>query len=882
MTLIVRLAFLLVIVIVSKLDAQTFIKGAVLDTSGKPISGASVTSTGNNPTGAIKAFAITDKSGRYEIQLNNINGDSVYIKVSCIGHKQKILSLKNHSQVLDIHLKKDFKELMEVKVKNIPVYVSNDTLNYDVSKFKSGQDRVINDVLKKMPGIEVFSNGQINYQGKPIQQLTVDGLNLMEGQYGLISKNLNADAVSKVQVVENDQRVKILDSLVPSNETTINLKLKKYAVSGVAEIGGGLSPVLRTINLTPMLFNKKIQMVNSFMSNNIGEDGAEQLETLSVARSFRNSNDFKLTRITGIITASVPPFERRRWLNNNLNQWSSNFLRQLKKDWMLKLNVAFINDYRTQAASTITTVYPQGEAAITIAEAQNNSYNINRLIGNLVLEKNTRKVFFRNVFSINNSRNSDIGSLKTNTAFVNQRDKYHSVYLNNKFTLTTAIGKQLVTFNSFLTYGVFPEQLQISPGPFENILGDRSPYKQAIQYVKSYGYFFDNNVGVAKKLGGIVLGAKAGMLFSQTNLESHLDTYQFPNEVHRNDSLNNNLRLLRSIFYSNLNSSWEFSKGFVSLEMPFKFLILGIQSTGKNEMRRLLMQPSLYSEYKINNNFKTFATMSRADTFITDPSTLYNSYILTNYRTLQNYPSVFAHTVSLSSSAGFNYRNPLNGLFLALNYETKRTQMNVLFSTFILPDGTSTVVGKQLPNYQTKHALFLSGSKLIAPLNTILKLSATGVFDEYERMLNGARLKPGNKSIVLQPSIINNSSKIFSASYNGSFSFTKSYSGEGNNRKLFQHEHHLEANFFIDKSHTLQMNYDQYSYNQPGYRSQQFLDVLYRFSLPVKRKTDVEIKCNNLFNKNVFASYYNDGYTTVENTFLLRKRQLIMLLRVRF
>lgn len=877
-----RFAFLLIILIVSKINAQTLIKGLVSDTSGKPIPGASVTSTGNNPTGAIKAFAITDNSGQYQIQLNNINSDSIYFKVSCVGYQQRTTSLKNHSQLLNLHLKQDFKELMEVKVKNSPIYVSNDTLNYNVSEFRSDQDRVISDIIKKMPGMEVLSNGQINYQGKPIQQLTVDGLNLMEGQYGLISKNLNVNAVSKVQVVENDQRIKILDSLVPSNQTTINLKLKKYAVSGVAEIGGGFSPVLRTINLTPMMFNKKTQMVHSFMSNNIGEDGTEQLETLSVASSLRNSNDFKLTRITGISTTSVPPFERKRWLNNNLNQWSSNFLRQLKNDWILKLNIAYINDYRTQIASGITKVYPHGESAITISEAQNNSFNINRVIGNLVLEKNTRKIFFRNIFSTNNSWNSDVGSLQKNTTYVHQINTYHSNYINNRLTLTTAIGKQLVTFNSFLSYGVFPEQLKISPGPFEIILSNRLPYKQAIQYVKSYGYFSDNNLGVTKKLSGIVLGAKAGMLFSQTNLESHIDTYQFSNEIHRNDSLCNNLRLSRKIFYSNLNSFYEFSKGFVSLEIPFKFLILGMQNIGKNEMRRLLIQPSLYGEYKIKNNFKTFATINRADTFITDPSTLYNSYILTNYRTLQKYPSVFARTVSLQGNVGFEYKSPLKGLFLALNYEAERIRMNVLFNTFVSLDGTSTAIGNQLPNYQIKHELSVNTSKLIAPISTIFKLSTVGVLYEYERILNGARLKLSNKVLMLQPSIINNSSKIISASYNGNFSFRKSYSGNGNNRSLFQHDHHLETNVFITKIHSLRMNYDLYNYNQPGYSAQQFLDILYRFSLPLKRKIDVEIKCNNVFNRDVFASYYNDGYTTIQNTFLLRKRQVIMLLRIRF
>ena len=67
-----------------------------------------------------------------------------------------------------------------------------------------------------MPGIEVLDDGKILYQGKPINKYYIEGLDLLEGKYNLANKNLPHKEVTKVQVLENHQPIKVLDSLVYS------------------------------------------------------------------------------------------------------------------------------------------------------------------------------------------------------------------------------------------------------------------------------------------------------------------------------------------------------------------------------------------------------------------------------------------------------------------------------------------------------------------------------------------------------------------------------------------------------------------------------------------------------------------------------------------
>ena len=78
-----------------------------------------------------------------------------------------------------------------------------------------------------MPGIEVTTSGQILYQGSSINKLNIEGLDLMGDQYNQATQNMPAEAVSTIQVMENNQPIRALEGKIHSNHATLNIRLKK-------------------------------------------------------------------------------------------------------------------------------------------------------------------------------------------------------------------------------------------------------------------------------------------------------------------------------------------------------------------------------------------------------------------------------------------------------------------------------------------------------------------------------------------------------------------------------------------------------------------------------------------------------------------------------
>ena len=143
-------------------------------------------------------------------------------------------------------------ELKEVIVKSKKIWGEKDTVNYLVSGFKSGNDQVIGDVLRKMPGITVKESGEISYNGKPINKFYIENLDLLQGRYGIATNNIQAADVATVQVLEHHQPIKALDNNnTMANETAINLKLKegsKGTFGLLAQLGIGAQPLLGAVS----------------------------------------------------------------------------------------------------------------------------------------------------------------------------------------------------------------------------------------------------------------------------------------------------------------------------------------------------------------------------------------------------------------------------------------------------------------------------------------------------------------------------------------------------------------------------------------------------------------------------------------------------------
>jgi len=120
---------------------------------------------------------------------------------------------------------------------------TGDTLSYKVSDFSNPQDRVIGDVIKKLPGIDVAKDGKISYNGKAISNLYIGGDNLLDDKYNIATNNIPNGVVDQVQVLQNNQPIKMLRDKVVSDDVALNLTIKKDArlqTVGQETVGAGL------------------------------------------------------------------------------------------------------------------------------------------------------------------------------------------------------------------------------------------------------------------------------------------------------------------------------------------------------------------------------------------------------------------------------------------------------------------------------------------------------------------------------------------------------------------------------------------------------------------------------------------------------------------
>ncbi|MBS1572147.1 MAG: carboxypeptidase regulatory-like domain-containing protein, partial [Bacteroidetes bacterium] len=234
--------------------SQKTISGVVKNSEGETVSSASITIEEKGKD-AILAYAITNAKGEYKVTFTSPES-SVEVKVKAFNHKTLIKSINNDTHTENFALSPEATEIKEVKLKAKMISSKGDTISYDLKAFENKSDRTLSDVLKKMPGIEVNKDGSVVYLGKPLGKYTVNGKDLMEGGYGTINNSLPKDAVSKVEILENHQPIKILQGKIPSDQATMNIKLKaKVTMTGRGEVSTGfIDPWLWNLKLTPMFF----------------------------------------------------------------------------------------------------------------------------------------------------------------------------------------------------------------------------------------------------------------------------------------------------------------------------------------------------------------------------------------------------------------------------------------------------------------------------------------------------------------------------------------------------------------------------------------------------------------------------------------------------
>jgi hypothetical protein len=232
----------------------------------------------NQVTKAMDSYAITNDKGKYILNLKP--NTSYVLKVSYLGmqNKELLIVTTTENSSKNIALEEGGIELDGVEiVREMPVSIKGDTIVYNGDSFKTGTERKLEDLLKKLPGVEVNADGEVEVEGKKVTKLMVEGKDFFDGDTKLGVKNIPADAIDKIQVLRNYNENSILKG-VENNQDNVamNIKLKsgkKNFWFGDMTAGIGIAHEESRYLINPKLFyyspKYSINLISNF--NNIGE-----------------------------------------------------------------------------------------------------------------------------------------------------------------------------------------------------------------------------------------------------------------------------------------------------------------------------------------------------------------------------------------------------------------------------------------------------------------------------------------------------------------------------------------------------------------------------------------------------------------------------------
>ncbi|ADR23492.1 TonB-dependent receptor [Marivirga tractuosa] len=850
--------------------AQFKIFGKVENDRGELLIGASVLLKNNRDR--ILDFSISDRDGKYQIPFDE--ADSVILEISYIGYKKiKKAVFVDASREIDVKMVEDVVELDEVKLRAPPIIDFGDTINYSVNAFKSQQDRVIADVLRKLPGISVDGDGRVSYMGEPIEKYYIDGLDLLEGRYNLANNNLPADAVSDVQILENHQPIRIYDSLVFSNKTSLNIKLNKnVTLTGSGKLGGGLSPALWEANVSPMLFNKKQQVIASFQSNNTGNNLERELQSFRSSSLNFGQKDYLLE----VQSINQPPFNEKFWLDNQSHLGSINYLRKVNEKWEIKGNINYLNAGKVLNGSTETQIFTPNDS-IQLSENKRNEFNSNVIKGALFLEKNISSSYYKQSISINSTVDNKFGSLNlTNQSDFNQDLDQSHLWIRNDILAIKKVFNSLITFKSSSNYIKNSELLSVNPAVFPNVIGN-TPI--AIQHLNKDILDTKNKMSMSKKFGRLLVNPEMGFNLSSEDLHSEINAENESEES--SDSLrSNDLSLINLSSYINIKTEYAYKKWILTFKLPLfyrNFWIKGNDlATQENSYTRLNLEPEFNAHYKFNNFWKANFNAAIKNEF-GNANRIHSGYILRAYRNLLRFETPLEEIQSQTIGGNIQYRNPIKAFFWSFRYRYGLMNSNIQESYSYSQQGASIVNSLEDEINSTRQMVSMDISKYFNSIKTTFFVNSTAMQMRSPRILNGSTSDIENNNFNYSFGARGTLTSIVEYDYSFRQDFFFNEINEVRANFLRRDMHELLLDVFVTESQyfgvQFQANNNFISDENTGFN--QFLNVSYNYIFN-KIGLDLTFECRNLLNNQNYISVFADANIYVLNQFQMRPRQFLL------
>lgn len=275
------------------------ITGKIVDNEGLPLESATVY-TEKITDSSLVSYTITNKDGTFLLK-GNTEAQKVNLIVSYTGfipHKKQIeISEKLEIGSIQLAMMDNTLDEVTLTASRAPITVKKDTLEFNANSFNTRQDANLEDLMKKLPGVEVDSDGNITVNGKPVSRILVNGKEFFGNDPKIATKNLPKEIIEKVQVTDTKTKSEEFTGKAgdPDNKT-INIELKEDKNKGYfarLTAGGGTDDRYEMSGIGNY-FKDDMRVSILASSNNINSSGFSFDEVFDMMG--RNARSFNFNR----------------------------------------------------------------------------------------------------------------------------------------------------------------------------------------------------------------------------------------------------------------------------------------------------------------------------------------------------------------------------------------------------------------------------------------------------------------------------------------------------------------------------------------------------------------------------------------------------------
>lgn len=613
------------------LSAETFsqgtLKGKIIDSAGKQPLGLATITVFKAADTAIITYRLSNPEGEFKVPGLPLNVNCRAV-ISFSGYRvyRKEFTLTAAQPQLDwgvLSLPADVKSLDEALViaERPPVTVRRDTIEFNASAFKTIPNALVEDLLKKLPGVQVDADGNITFNGKPVNRIQVDGKNFFGDDPKMATRNLPANVIDKVQVTDDkEELLRNGDDNINNVGKMINITLKKgvkkgwfgklYAGGGTNDVyeAGGIANIFRdTLQLSVLGYMNNLNrpgfgftdlmQTGGFQRNRDNSGGS----SISIWNNSSGGSSVSINGVNfggvqgngGVATSKGAGFN----MNHAPNKKESFFLQYFYGNTIVSREGATdVNQYNTDTVISMHTGVN--------ADVVTNGHNIglgarlkpDSVTNFLANASYTIGLQNENRFSDINSLNNQLGMLSNgNIGQMNQSNTYYYRHSLNLTRLSKTkkgrrfnIGQNLDINNRFNDY-ITNSRTQFNyPSPSDSLLyqlrSERIPRTDAVS-------FFNYSEPVSKRFT-----MRFGGRHEYSKLDNGVNTFNKPDSAAKDYDVYN---ASRSSHFTRESNRFNFSAGF---EFKWKNLTLtpGARAQGQYVNNRLASLPAAIRQQRFD------------------------------------------------------------------------------------------------------------------------------------------------------------------------------------------------------------------------------------------------------------------------------------------